>query len=73
VTQHPGLLRTAPLQGETTSSLTGRVAGCYGMETAALRSHWHWRNFPPRHECGGQRADAEVLLNGAGRQLLAGL
>ncbi|WP_217235549.1 DNA-binding protein [Streptomyces sp. AC555_RSS877] len=73
MTHHPGLLRTAPLQGETTSSLICRIAGSYGMEAKALRSYWQWRNYPPGHEGGGARADAEVLLNAAGRQLLAGL
>lgn len=38
-----------------------------------LRSCWQWRNYPPGHDEGGARADAEVLLNAAGRQLLAGL
>ncbi|MFJ9806588.1 TniQ family protein [Streptomyces wuyuanensis] len=73
MTQHPGLLRTSPLQGETTSSLICRIAGRYGMEAKALRSYWQWRNYPPGHDGGGARADAEVLLNAAGRQLLAGL
>lgn len=73
MTHHPGLLRTAPLQGETTSSLICRIAGRYGMEAKALRSYWQWRNYPPGHDGGGARADAEVLLNAAGRQLLAGL
>ncbi|MFF3585000.1 DNA-binding protein [Streptomyces mirabilis] len=73
MTHHPGLLRTAPLRGETTSSLICRIASRYGMEAKALRSSWHWRNYPPRHDGGGARADAEVLLNAAGRQLLAGL
>lgn len=73
VTHHPGLLRTAPLQGETTSSLICRIASRYGMEAKALRSYWQWRNYPPGHNGGGARADAEVLLNTAGRQLLAGL
>ncbi|MFD4263313.1 hypothetical protein ACFWR9_38325 [Streptomyces sp. NPDC058534] len=71
--QHHGLLRTAPLQGETTSSLICRIASRYGMEAKALRSYWTWRNYPPGHDGGGARADAEVLLNAAGRQLLAGL
>ncbi|MBP8536608.1 DNA-binding protein [Streptomyces sp. MK37H] len=70
---HPGLLRTAPLQGETTSSLIRRIASRYGMEAKVLRSCWQWRNYPPGHDGGGARADAEVLLNAAGRQLLAGL
>jgi hypothetical protein len=43
------------------------------MEARALRSCWHWRTYPPGHDGGGARADAEVLLNAAGRQLLAGL
>ncbi|MFF6787015.1 DNA-binding protein [Streptomyces sp. NPDC012510] len=73
MTHQPGLLRTAPLQGETTSSLICRIAGRYGMEAKTLRSCWHWRNYPPSHDGGGARADAEVLLNAAGRRLLAGL
>ncbi|MEV7445644.1 DNA-binding protein [Streptomyces sp. NPDC091204] len=73
MTHHPGLLRTAPLQGETTSSLICRIASGYGLEAKALRSCWHWRNHQPKHEGGTCRADAEVLLNSAGRQLLAGL
>ncbi|CAL9666993.1 DNA-binding protein [Streptomyces sp. enrichment culture] len=72
MTHHPRLLRTAPLQGETTSSLICRIASHYGMEAKVLRSCWQWRNYPPGHD-GGARADAEVLLNAAGRQLLAGL
>ncbi|MFI5680020.1 DNA-binding protein [Streptomyces cellulosae] len=73
MTQHPGLLRTAPLRGETTSSLIRRIAGRYGMEAKALRSCWQWRNYPPTYDGGGARADAEVLLNTPGRQLLADL
>ncbi|MEU9376039.1 DNA-binding protein [Streptomyces sp. NPDC048255] len=73
MTYHPGLLRTAPLQGETTSSLICRIASRYGMEAKALRSWWQWRNSQPVHDGGGGRADAEVLLNAAGRQLLASL
>jgi hypothetical protein len=38
-----------------------------------LRSGRHWRNYQPGHDGGGARADAEVLLNAAGRQLLADL
>jgi len=70
VTRNPVLLRTAPLRRETTSSLICRVASHYGMEAKALRSCWHWRNYQPGHEGGAARADAEVLLNAAGRQLL---
>ncbi|WP_329453786.1 DNA-binding protein [Streptomyces sp. NBC_01497] len=73
MTHHPGLLRTVPLQGETTSSLICRIAGRYGMEAKVLRSCWQWRNYPPGHDGGGTRADAEVLLNPPGRQLLAGM
>ena len=43
------------------------------MEAKVLRSCWQWRNYPPGHDGGGARADAEVLLNAPGRQLLAGL
>ncbi|MGG7576154.1 DNA-binding protein [Streptomyces sirii] len=43
------------------------------MEAKVLRSCWQWRNYPPGHDGGGARADAEVLLNAAGRQLLASL
>ncbi|WP_331721218.1 hypothetical protein [Streptomyces sp. NBC_00212] len=73
MTHHPGLLRTAPLPRETTSSLICRIASRYGMEAKVLRSCWQWRNYPPGHDGGGTRADAEVLLNAPGRQLLAGL
>ncbi|MFB7459215.1 DNA-binding protein [Streptomyces sp. NPDC056188] len=73
MTHLPGLLRTAPLQRETTSSLICRIASRYGMEAKVLRSCWQWRNYPPGHEGGGARADAELLLNAAGRQLLAGM
>ncbi|MFH8534780.1 hypothetical protein ACH4GE_41170 [Streptomyces tendae] len=72
MTHHP-LLRTAPLPRETTSSLICRIAGGYGMEAKALRSYWQWRNYPPGHDGGGARADAEVLLNTPGQQLLASL
>ncbi|AGS66849.1 hypothetical protein [Streptomyces collinus] len=71
--RNPVLLRTAPLQGETTSSLICRVARRYGMEAKVLRACWKWRNYPLGHEGGGARADAEVLLNAAGRQLLVGM
>lgn len=73
MSHRPGPLRIAPLQGETTSSLICRIASRYGMEAKALRSCWHWRNSQPGHEGGGARADAEVLLNAAGQQRLAGL
>ncbi|MEI7030787.1 DNA-binding protein, partial [Streptomyces pratensis] len=69
----PGIFRVAPLSGETTSSLITRIASHYGLEATALRSCWKWRSHQPRHDGGGARADVEVLLNTAGRQLLAGL
>ncbi|MFF5933245.1 hypothetical protein [Streptomyces sp. NPDC012508] len=43
------------------------------MEAKVLRAWWKWRNHPPGHEGEGARADAERLLNAAGRQLPAGL
>lgn len=43
------------------------------MEAKVLRSCWQWRNYPPGHDGGGTRADAEVLLNTPGRRLLADL
>ncbi|WP_329374423.1 DNA-binding protein [Streptomyces sp. NBC_01483] len=71
---HPaGIFRTAPFPGETTSSLLSRLAHRYGLEEKALRSCWQWRNYPPRHENGSARADAEMLLNAAGRRLLSHL
>ncbi|MYV70236.1 DNA-binding protein [Streptomyces sp. SID2131] len=68
-----GPLRTAPLQGETTSSLICRIASRYGLDAKALRSCWYWHNHQPKHERGACRADAEVLLNAAGQRRLAGL
>ncbi|MER6240388.1 DNA-binding protein [Streptomyces clavifer] len=73
MTPRPGLLSTVPLQRETTSSLICRIASRYGLEAKALRSCWKWHSHQPRHDGGGARADAEVLLNTAGRQLLGGL
>ncbi|MHC3475544.1 DNA-binding protein [Streptomyces sp. 7R007] len=70
---HTGVLRVAPVTGETTASLINRAAASYGLQTTALRCSWQWRNYPPRHESGNLRADAEVLLNAAGRQVLARL
>lgn len=68
-----GVFRTAPLPGETTASLISRIAGRYGLEAKALRSVWQWRNYRPRHQDGGPRADADVLMNAAGRRVLAAL
>ncbi|MFF8974901.1 hypothetical protein [Streptomyces sp. NPDC014995] len=66
-----GIFRVAPLPGETTFSLLCRVAAHYGTEAKTLRSCWQWRNYQPRHEGGGARADGEVLLNAAERHHLS--
>ncbi|XQE77550.1 hypothetical protein ACN24L_38085 [Streptomyces microflavus] len=69
-----GSLRTGPLAGELTSCLIGRVAGRYGMERGEVLAQWSLAGSPARHpEGGGVRADAEVVLNGAGRRVLAEL
>lgn len=70
---HAGVFRLAPVSGETTASLVCRLAARYGLEAKTFRSQWQWRNSPPRHESGDARANAEVLLNAAGRRLLARL
>lgn len=66
-----GVLRVAPMAGETTWSLLQRTAAAYGVQADALLGHWQWRNHRPRHSAGTQRADAEVLLDAAGRQVLS--
>lgn len=66
-----GVLRVAPMAGETTWSLLQRTATAYGMDSNALLGHWQWRNHRPRHSAGAIRADAEVLLDAAGRQVLS--
>ncbi|MBD0695885.1 hypothetical protein BG452_04770 [Streptomyces sp. CBMA123] len=63
----------SPFTGETTYSLVGRVAARYGLDDDALLTSWRWHGHRPRHESGALRADAEVLLDGAGRRVLAGL
>ncbi|WP_308315621.1 TniQ family protein [Streptomyces sp. ISL-100] len=68
-----GVLRTVPLAGELTASLISRVAARYGLPTAGVLRLWTCRNSPARHDGGGARADAEVVLNGAGRRVLAEL
>ncbi|MEU9158423.1 hypothetical protein AB0D59_49850 [Streptomyces sp. NPDC048417] len=60
-----GALRTVPLAGELTASLIHRAAGVLRL--------WTCRNSLARHESGGVRADAEVVLNEAGRGVLAEL
>ncbi|MER6431922.1 hypothetical protein ABT272_29975 [Streptomyces sp900105245] len=37
MTHYPGLLRIAPLQEETTSSLICRIASRYGLKAKALQ------------------------------------
>jgi hypothetical protein len=68
----PLALRVAPVAGETTWSYVCRIAGRYGMDSAALLPWWTWTGTRPRDEAG-PRDDAEVLFNPAGRQLLARL
>ncbi|WP_280905818.1 DNA-binding protein [Streptomyces sp. SAI-117] len=67
------MFRIAPLAGETTASLLGRLAHRYGLEARALWSCWQWGNAPPPRQGGGVPADAEVLLNRTGRAVLASL
>ncbi|MBT2472580.1 DNA-binding protein [Streptomyces sp. ISL-66] len=67
------MLRIAPVTSETTWSLICRVAGRYGQDPNWLLGHWHWKNDRPRHPDGTPRADAEALLDQAGRSVLVGL
>ncbi|MYS19961.1 TniQ protein, partial [Streptomyces sp. DvalAA-14] len=68
----PVALRVAPAVGETTWSYLSRLAGRYGMDPGALLPWWTWAGSRPRDDAG-PRDDAEVLLDPAGRQLLARL
>ncbi|MCP9956091.1 TniQ family protein [Streptomyces sudanensis] len=68
-----GALRTVPLAGELTSSLIYRAADRYGLPAAGLLRQWTCRNSPARLDGGGVRADAEIVLNDAGRGVLAEL
>ncbi|MET7304139.1 DNA-binding protein [Embleya sp. NPDC005575] len=61
------------MSGETTWSFVSRVAGCYGLDADALAGRWRWVNHRPRHGSGARRADAETVLDTAGRQVLAQL
>ncbi|GAA2470187.1 hypothetical protein GCM10010388_73500 [Streptomyces mauvecolor] len=70
---HAGVLRVAPLAGETTWSFLCRVTASYGMLPGALLPWWEQTNGRPRHASGESRADAEILLNPAGQQMLAQL
>ncbi|MEV2257007.1 hypothetical protein AB0I94_41825 [Streptomyces sp. NPDC050147] len=56
-----------------TSSFLCRIAARYGLEEKALLACWQWHGQRPRHQGGSLRADAEVLLDAAGRQALAAL
>ncbi|WP_406173226.1 DNA-binding protein [Streptomyces canus] len=70
---HTGIFRVAPLPGETAASLICRLAARYGLEATTLRSSWQWRNTAPPRAGAGVRADAEVLLNRAGQEVLGKL
>ncbi|GAA2843114.1 hypothetical protein GCM10010441_78630 [Kitasatospora paracochleata] len=67
------VFRISPIAGETTFSLVSRVAARYGLDDAAVLTHWQLLSHQPRHEGGALRADAEVLPDAAGRRVLAGL
>ncbi|MFI7296918.1 DNA-binding protein [Streptomyces sp. NPDC050121] len=62
-----------PLAGELTSSLISRAADRYGLPAAGVLRLWTCRNSPARLDSGGMRADAEIVLNEAGRAVLAEL
>lgn len=68
-----GVLRTVPLAGELTASLINRAADRYGLPAAGVLRLWTCRNSPARNDGGSVRADAEVVLNEAGRAVLAEL
>lgn len=68
-----GVLRTVPLDGELTSSLINRVAARYRLPASSVLRLWTSRNSAARHDGGGIRADAEIVLNEAGREALAEL
>ncbi|KUJ70366.1 hypothetical protein ACZ90_04315 [Streptomyces albus subsp. albus] len=68
------VLRVAPLAQETVSSFLGRIAASYAIDAGELRSCWQWSNQAPRIPgVAGPRPDAEILLNHAGRRVLAEL
>ncbi len=62
-----------PVAGELTASLISRAAARYGLPAAGVLRLWTCRNSPAQHKGGGARADAEIVLNEAGRAVLAGL
>ncbi|MET8964256.1 hypothetical protein ABZX69_33115 [Streptomyces sp. NPDC004074] len=61
-----GALRTVPLAGELTASLISRAADRYGLPAAGVLRLWTCRHSPTRHDDGGLRADAKVVLNATG-------
>ncbi|MCU1613018.1 MAG: DNA-binding protein [Frankiales bacterium] len=63
-----GVLRVAPLPGETTWSLPCRIATRYAMAPGDLLPGWQWANARPQGPGGATRPDAEVLLNRAGQR-----
>ncbi|MGW4690640.1 hypothetical protein ACWEPM_37985 [Streptomyces sp. NPDC004244] len=69
----PGVFHIAPPTGETTWSLLCRTAARYAQDPDWLLGHWQWTSQKPRRLGGALRVDAEVLLNAAGRAVLAGL
>lgn len=68
-----GVLRTVPLAGELTSSLVSRAADRYSLPASGVLRLWTCRHSPVRRAGGGVRADAEIVLNDAGRAVLAEL
>jgi hypothetical protein len=58
-----------PLAGELTASLINRAADRYGLPEAGVPGLWTRRNSPARHDGGTVRADAELVLNTAGRKV----
>ncbi|MFE7451483.1 hypothetical protein [Streptomyces griseus] len=60
-----------PLAEELTSSLIRRAADRFGLPAAGVLRLWTCRNSPARNDGGGVRADAEIVLNEAGRAVLA--
>ncbi|GGS27969.1 hypothetical protein GCM10010269_78270 [Streptomyces humidus] len=62
-----------PLAGELTSSLISRAADRCGLPAAGVLRLWTCRNSTARLDGGGVRADADLVLNEAGRAVLAEL
>ncbi|MEU6846304.1 hypothetical protein ABZ930_30960 [Streptomyces sp. NPDC046716] len=62
-----------PLAGELTTSLIGRAAARFGLPVSGVLRLWTRRGTPARKDGGGVRGDAELVLNAAGRDVLAGL